>query len=90
MTAADHGAADDEAPQAGQEEYVDERLALRAHPRGVEAVSQVLSRERALLGQRALDHADGALGGRGLDALLGQSPRVAREQGGVVRAWSHG
>ena len=80
MLLAAHRAADDQAPQRGEEEQVDHRLALGGDAGGLDPLAQLDPRQRPLLGQRPLDCPHRTLGLGLADALLAQPPHARGEQ----------
>ena len=60
MLTPDHGPADNQAPNRGQAEQVNEGLTLRPDTCGRHPLTQPIAVERALIGQRLLDHREPA------------------------------
>jgi hypothetical protein len=59
---------------------MDERLPRRRHANGVDALSELLARQRPVVGQRSLDRRDAALGCVDRDARLREPPGVCGEE----------
>jgi hypothetical protein len=77
-----HRAEDGDPAQPREPQQVRRRLALGADPPRRQALGQLGARERALLGQRALDDLHGALGLPRRDALLPEPPATGGEARG--------
>jgi hypothetical protein len=75
-----HRAPHSDPAQARQHEQVDDRLALRAHPRLGDPLRELGPGERPLGRERAFDDGDPVLRVGRRDAFLGEPPCVAREQ----------
>ncbi len=73
-------AAEDQAAQRGGEQLVHQGLPGRADPGRIQPVAELAAGERAVGGQRCLDHRHGPLGVSRPDLFLGQPAGAARAQ----------
>lgn|GEM_PF-6978594 len=90
MVTVDHGPAHDEAAQRGEHEQVHERLSLGAYTGGVDALGELLARERPSCSRER------SMTATPLSAALGVTPSWARRRAlpvsrrGAVSACSQG
>ena len=80
LRAPSHRAADDQSPQRGEYQQVDQCLALDPDACRQDRLAELLARERAILGQGAGDRAHTRLGLGLRDALLAEPARVGAHQ----------